>query len=283
MGNFDFLDEDLLNLKGTTTYEKREKFLEGLENFIDSKETNDKTINEAYKNKELVLQEELNLAFYERFNKVEEVSQEEIALKESALNNLNEANELFMDVLAESVVRALNIDEKLVEANRSEIVTKVKDFYTEMADYIDLEASPVVYDLVKRCSASASSFDIEKRDALFEEADKIALIVKEKVARVIEEEKNMSKVELMKEENAYSTSVDIDLTLFKEMEITNVKQAIQECADRELDKNTIMLMSFYETIVDYTLVETFNTLKMLHFNEEMYLDSSRKTLIDLGF
>lgn len=272
-----FFDEELVDQRGTITFEKRRKFREGVENFIDEKLNNEKVIKEAYNNEELVLKEELNLSVYDRFKEDEELTN----LNEST-ELLNEGTEdLFVDVLCETVIRALNIDEVLVEDNREQITDKIKGVYTAFQEEMNFEGSQVVVDLVTKCKECATTFNIDKHDALYETADAIAMIVKEKVATVIEEEKTMSKLELMKEENEYSSTVDIKLTLFKEMEIENVKQAINECGDREgITKENLLLMSFYETVVDYTLLETFNTLRMIDFNTEMYKDSSRRRLVE---
>lgn len=272
-----FFDEELVDQRGTITFDKRRKFREGVENFIDAKLNDERTINEVYKNEEEVLKEELNLSIYDRFKADEELTH----LNESTEVLAEGTEDLFVDILCETVIRALNIDADLVEDNREQITDKVKGLYQAFREEINLEGSQVVVDLIGRCRECATTFDIDKHDALYEEADNIAMIVKEKVATVIEEEKQMSKLEIMKEENQYSCSVDIKLTLFKEMEIENVKQAIKECGEREnITKENLLLMSFYETVVDYTLLETFNTLRMLEFNNEMYNDSSRKRLIE---
>lgn len=270
-----FFDEELVDQRGTITFEKRRKFREGVENFIDGKLNDERIIREAYRNEEEVLKEELNMSIYDRFKEDEEVSY----LNESTEVLAEGTEDLFVDILCETVIRALNIDSELVEDNREQITDKVKGVYTAFQEEINFEGSQVVVDLVTKCRECATTFDIDKHDSLYETADAIAMIVKEKVARVIEEEKTMSKLEIMREENEYNCSVDIKLTLFKEMEIENVKQAIQECGDREnITKENLLLMSFYETVVDYTLLETLNTLRMIEFNNEMYRDTSRRRL-----
>lgn len=272
-----FFDEDLVDQSGTITFEKRRRFREGVESFIDNKLSDEKTINEVYKNEEQVLKEELNLSIYDRFKEDEEITN----LTESTETLTEGTEDLFVDILCETVIRSLNINDSLISDNRDQITEKVRGLYTELQEELNFEGSQIVVDLVGKCRECAVTFDIDKHDSLYEDADSIALIVKEKVAKVIEEEKKLSKLEIMKEENEYSTAVDIKLTLFKEMEIENVKQAINECANRkEITKDNLLLMSFYETIVDYTLLETFNTLRMINFNTEMYNDTSRRRNIE---
>ena len=269
-----YIDEELANIKGTVRSTRKNKLRMGIEEFIDNRLNNEKVITESYKTMNNVFKEDLDLSVRDTYYNKEDAA---AAVLTEAANVLTEdTEELFLDLLSETVLRALNIGEKLIEENRAQITEKTKGFYKESIDIINLEGSQVVVDLINNCRKSSTNFDIEKHDALYEEVDKIALIIKNKVANVITEEKQMSKLEIMKEDEKYSTAVDIKLTLFKEMEIENVKQVIKECADKTMSKENILLASFYETVVDYTLLETFNTLRMIEFNNEMYEDRARK-------
>ena len=273
-----FFDENLLNQKDTITFKKKRRIADNIESFLDEKLNNEKSIKEAYRNKDEVLKEEFNINIKERFIKEEKTE----VLSEEAENILNDTEELLEDVLSEIVIRALNINEKLIEENREIITEKVKGFYELMEEHINLEASQLVINIVDKCKRCAESFDIELRESLFEDVDKIALILKSKVNNVINEEKILSELELLKEEENFSHPADVRLTLFKEMEIENVKLALKEAADnnRNLNKETILLMSYYETVVDYTMLEMFNTLKLITFETEMYKDQSRKRMLD---
>lgn len=235
-----FFDENLLNQKDTITFKKKRRIADNIESFLDEKLNNEKSIKEAYRNKDEVLKEEFNINIKERFIKEEKTE----VLSEEVENILKDTEELLEDVLSEIVIRSLNINEKLIEENREIITEKVKGFYELMEEHINLEASQLVINIVDKCKRCAESFDIELRESLFEDVDKIALILKSKVNNVINEEKILSELELLKEEENFSHPADVRLTLFKEMEIENVKLALKEAADnnRNLNKETILLM-----------------------------------------
>lgn len=276
---FNDLDQSLLMKNSKYKREKNARIREGISSFLESTFQEFETMQEAYKTNEKVLMEEVNVAVKDRYT-----SKEDLALK--ALNEemecLNEsAEKLFVDLLTETVIRALNIDKVLIEDNKEAITEKVTGLFYGLQEDIDLTKCGAVTTLIENCLECSKTFDIEKHDRLYEDIDNIALIIKEKVAKVIEEEKTMSDIEIKKEEDCYSTAIDIKLTLFKEMEIENVKQAIKESAE-DTNKEDLLLMSFYETVVDYTILETFNTLKLVEFNPEMYKDNSRRKQRDFG-
>lgn len=267
------LDFDFINMQGSKALERHNKIQNGIDNILCEKINKQNAIDAVNKNKEEVFREEVQQGAFESNG----TSIIDSLLTEESIIEEQPVEDLFIDVLGECVINALNINEELIEDNRSAIMEKVSGIYEAFKEEIDLTASPVVFDLVTKCNECNNTFDIDAQNSLYEEAAKIGELVKAKVGQVIIEEREISNLEMLEEESG--TGVDVRLTLFKELEIANVKDALSQYSENtKMDKDSIMLMSFYETVVDYTIMETLNTLKMLEFNKDMYNTSARRPL-----
>lgn len=269
--NLDFLNNDFMSLQDTTDFEKKTRIQDGIADILNDRLNEETTRKAVRDNNDEVFKESLYMSAYEKNG----TSLIDELLSEETEEEVGAVEDIFLDVLSECVINGLNINEDLIEDNRAGIIEKVQGVYNAFKEDINLNGSPVVFDLVTKCDECSKTCDIEKQGALYEQAVEIGELIKAKVGQVIKEEREISNLEKLNE--SAPTGVDLRLTLFKEMEIENAKAAIKEYSeDSRVDNESIMLMSFYETVVDYTILETFNTLKMLEFNKEMYNDISRR-------
>jgi hypothetical protein len=86
--------------------------------------------------------------------------------------------------------------------------------------------------------------------------------VKEKVTDVVKEEKQFSTIV-----NESETEFKGNDTLFRSIQLENVKQAIKEEEATEVNE-VVMARAFAESLFDYTLLETLNTLQLIQLDEQ---------------
>lgn len=266
------LDEELIKLTGKRK-DRQDKLRDSMNSLYEDTRNKDLMREELNRNSENVFKEEINMNL--RKESVEEMK----CLNESAMLESDMVEDLFADFLCEAVVASLNIDKDLVAHNRAYTDDKVKAFFkaTKGLMKFDNNVASEVVNSFKQATKRDTKKDIgKKEEAGFAKAyshlEPLSMVVKEKVAKVIEEEKIMADLESQLEENIYAHDVDVRMTLFREMQIENVKEAVKEAeeAGKEIVNEDIMLISFYETVVDYTMLEVFNTLELLEFKEDNY-------------
>lgn len=274
-----FLDEDLMSLNGTRRKERRQRFQESMDSFYTEMNNKDRMRAELAKNNENVFMEEINMSL------IKDDAKEKKFLNESAMLEDDMTEDLFVGFLCEAVIDSLNIDKELVDHNREYTEDKVKSFFKATKGFMNF-SNTVTSDII--ASFKQSTKRTAKHEAVgFASAychlEPLTLVVKEKVARVIEEEKVMADLEAQLEENVYAHDVDVRMTLFREMQIENVKAAIaeQEEAGKEIVNEDIMLMSFYETVVEYTMLEVFNTLELINFSTDNYSANKTRRCINI--
>ena len=273
-----FLDEDLIKLTGKRKA-RQEKLRDSMNSLYEDTCNKDLMREELNRNSENVFKEEINMNL--RKESVEEMK----CLNESAMLENDMVEDLFVDFLCEAVVASLNIDKNLVAHNRAYTDDKVKAFFkaTKGLMKFDNNVSSEVINSFKQATKRDTKRDISKKEEAgfakaYSHLEALSMVVKEKVAKVIEEEKIMADLESQLEENIYAHDVDVRMTLFREMQIENVKEAIKEAeeAGNEIVNEDIMLISFYETVVDYTMLEVFNTLELLEFKDDNYTANKTK-------
>lgn len=265
--------DDLFFDGNDITSKRRRKFNEGIENILNkrNKENEDELLLEQNKN-DLFLNEICNNA-YSEIQKVETI------LTESDKITANSVNDLFKSFLIETVIDSLNIKKDLIDINRNDISNKIAGVYDALEEEFDFN-NPVVSDVVTKCSKAINekmnAFSI--LDYLAEDMEKVSSIIKGKVSKVLREEKEISNIELLKEEGNYSKPVDTTVTLFKEMLMTTVKSSLKEIEtlNESYTNEEIMTASYLETVVDYTILEALNTLELINFNEESYLNCANR-------
>jgi hypothetical protein len=86
--------------------------------------------------------------------------------------------------------------------------------------------------------------------------------VKEKVADVVKSEREFSNVVNESEKEFKGND-----TLFRSIQIENVKHAIKEEEATEIN-STVMARAFAESLFDYTLLEALNTLQVIQLDEQ---------------
>lgn len=268
-----FDEEELLSLnKGTKRREKRAKLYEGVVDILNELDDKQSMKSEVEKNNEAVFNEEVNQAV--KNNKMEEAK----VLNETSMLEEQVAEDMFVQFLVEATVESLNIDKQLIDHNQEYVSAKVKDFYKGVKHLLNFNNN-VSADIVASFNKSARRVNEEVSFATaYSHLEPLSIVVKEKVARVIEEEKAMADLESKLEENVYAHDVEVRMTLFREMEIENVKEAVRELeeAGKEIVKEDVMLVSFYETVVEYTMLEVFNTLELLPFNQDLCINRKHK-------
>jgi hypothetical protein len=86
--------------------------------------------------------------------------------------------------------------------------------------------------------------------------------VREKVAEVVKTEQKIST-----SINESTESVDVPDTLFKAIQIENVRQAMLEEQATEIN-DVVLAKAFCESLFEYTLIESLNTLRIVEFDAQ---------------
>lgn len=281
------------------------------ENFINLKGTKTHNMEIARRNKMLeYIKEETELEkFKGDINKIQEES-----LLESSLQNfirekrdmnylLNESYKIVeensLSIMKESfakvVLESLPIDKDSINANESEIREKATGFIEKLHENANIFIESFLLEEVNSISENIvllkESTRIEgnilnESSSLFEEENinedlcklneenvfmELTETIKGKVKKVIAEEKLFAEAIELNEKG--ETNVNLFNTTFKEIQFENVKLALEEC--KGLNKEDIMETAFYETVVDYTILEAANTMKLFETND-LFLKRNKK-------
>lgn len=254
---------------------RRRQLSENIEKYFEERMEYEKTLNEVHSNENKVFLEEINMNIMS--DRQKEVN---TILNESAVKYNNSVEELFKSFFTETVIDALNIDSELINENRSNIIDKIHGIYESLKEefsYDNILMSDVRIKCDKAIKENLNAF--KTLDLLEEDIRNISLIIKEKVAKVLDEESEISDIEIKNEEGNYDQVVLSSSTLFKELYMENVKSTVSEI--ESLNESTvysnddIMESSYLETVVDYTILEALNTTRLIEFRDNFYEDSSR--------
>lgn len=266
---------DLFFDRNDVSSQKRRQLSDNIEKFLEESIEHEKTLNEIYANEDKIFMEEVNMNIMSK--KEKEVN---VLLNEATNKYNNSIDDLFKSFLSECTIDALNIESNLINENRTEIVEKISGVYDSLKEefsYNNLLIANVKDKCKQAIKENLNAFKI--LDLLEEDIKNISLIVKEKVAKVLDEESMISDIEIKNEEGNFNTTLNTSSTLFKEMYMTNVKSTVKELETLQetvnYSKDDIIESSYLETVVDYTILEMLNTTKLIDFKDNFYEDAPR--------
>lgn len=291
------MNDRLINNAGTKTQKKELNRFKKTVDFLNEQTESERMSDSIKKVNEVSMLETAFQSFAEKNKK-----ENRLVLAEKAKIEKENTFNIFKETFANIVLESLPIDKQNVDNNREEIKEKVFGFVEDMREELVMngilveEVTNIAREgvmLVEQTKLSEGevltegtkleedtiSSNIEKvlfnNEAILETTGTISglvEIIKEKVNKVLDNEKIFSEALLIKEEG--KLNVEMYDTLFRKIQIENVKLALKECEEGTSNED-IMQIALYETIVDYAILEAANTMNMLNVNKEAWKQTKR--------
>jgi hypothetical protein len=201
--------------------------------------------------------------------------------------NLNREHDEKLDnlLLGESfsniVYNSLPLDESFKEKHKAKITEKASQLIVELKESGLLTEGNHIWKnyfgdvLQSKETLKESADDLITIEKVFNETEKqveplvkgISSIVEGKIMDTIAKEKVIAenKVELMNENRRFNGN-----TLFNTINVRNYKNANDTFVDA--DKKDVLELALAETIIDFTILESLNTLKLIDFKPESVMN-----------
>lgn len=196
------------------------------------------------------------------------------------INKLNEdkIDEMLLgEAFSNIVYKAIPLDESYKEEHKSEIMDKATGVILEMKKLGILQEGNYVWKTYYNDIAEAKPMLKESANDLItvekilseteaivkNELEGIASIVENKILTTIADEKVIAenKIHLMQENRKFNGS-----TLFNSINVKNYRMASDKFVDGS--KQDVLEFALAETVIDYTILESLNTLKLAEFKLE---------------
>jgi hypothetical protein len=185
---------------------------------------------------------------------------------------------LFEGFVSDVIKESLLIDEDLLELNEEYIDGQIKGIVTELVNEGLLENLPksitmknVLEDAEYYSEALYNSRNEEDKIQELQEAFNektntyklyVSEVIKSKIASVVKNEQTSASLAESTELREQSDS------LFKSLQVKNVK-AILNLEGKEQIDEVVMESAFGETLVDYTILESLHTMKLVEFDTQV--------------
>lgn len=265
--------DKFVNEINTRTGEKRRGLQNKIASFLEEKKEDNRLMKEA-----LSLQDTCNLednlnVLNESTSIKKEAAYKEKTSKEKDKEFLESCENYCLKRIIES---SLLIDKKTISLNKQDIDEKISNFRNELLSKVNKEeSSPFTSSAFNKEIGDATQCYIESmrlnpknkkqlkislKEHLDSFANEVIPIIKEKVKNVIIDEKILSECLDMNKNKKINKQLN-ENTLFRNLLKENTKIGLKETKHKNLTK-ALQASVFYETLTDYTLLETFNTLGM---------------------
>jgi hypothetical protein len=260
----------------TPVRKRANKIQEGIESILSEKKE-----REVESKENLLLERDLSLGV----SMVSSRSREEAnkTIRESVNREHNEKldNLLLGECFSSVVYNAIPLDESFKEKYKAKITEKASGVIIELKEQGVLTEGNHIWKnyfgdvMLSKDSLKESADDLITIEKIFTETEKmvkpilkgISTIVENKIMDTIAKEKTIAKnkVQLMNENRRFDGN-----TLFNTINVKNYKNASDTFVDA--DKSNVLELALAETIIDFTILESLNTLKLVDFKPEAVMN-----------
>lgn len=265
--------KDLISNRNTKYGQKRLNESLKIADILNNKQTEQQVLKEENETRIEVTNNDFATLAHNRKSR-----QKRVQLMEKT-NFYNEnSNELIEHFLFSVVNEALLVDKELKDLNK-EYMTKqiagITDYLVKAGEFVKFNESLTMENVLEsieyHIDLMFQNKDNEENVKAVREAyqedmksyvEYVAESVKDKVADVVRKEQNIASVI-----TESTDEIKLKDTLFKTIQLENTKMALKEEEKSEVDE-TVMQRSFAESLFDYTLLETLNTLKIISIDTQ---------------
>lgn len=181
---------------------------------------------------------------------------------------LETARDLFTSI----VYRSLPIEKETLNENKEYVINRTREFFNMLVEnnlFRSVDEKGAWQQLVEMCSLTSKEIalnDLNESESINKLVNNSQIITNEAVSIINRKVEDAIKLE--KDLSTFEESLDKS-SLFRSLCINNYKNVLVENNETENithseDRNRITLL---ESTLDYTLLETLNTLKIIEFTE----------------